>query len=114
MLKIVKVLPFIYVGLFILAVAVYYLFGVVTIVDKFCYISPFPIFVNLLQSHVCGYCNWHKAVCLLMFVTPIGIVLTNCFESVLIYDYLTLIVVVMLVITIIAGYIVFRRKPNCY
>ena len=65
----IKVLPFLYVLVYLLGMIIYIFgsLGLIGLVDLLFSISPFTMLINLLLGRCCDLCKWHRLAC----VTPI-------------------------------------------
>lgn len=76
----VKVAPFAFALLYLVALIVYLLFNdtVATITDLLFYVSPVAVFFNLRMSKIFKMCKWHRLECILPLL-PIIVVFINAF-----------------------------------
>ena len=76
----VKVAPFAFALLYLVALVVYLLFNdtIATMTDLLFYVSPVAVFFNLRMSKIFKMCKWHRLECLLPLL-PIVIVFINGF-----------------------------------
>ena len=76
----VKVAPFAFALLYLVALVVYLLFDdtIATMTDLLFYVSPVAVFFNLRMSKIFKMCKWHRLECLLPLL-PIVIVFINGF-----------------------------------
>lgn len=110
----VKVAPFVFALLYLVALAVYLLFNeaISTAADMLFYVSPVAVAFNLRMSKIFKMCKWHRLECLLPLL-PIVLVFVNCFVYILpdIAVYINWGVnLVIFTLSLINAYFVFIKK----
>lgn len=110
----VKVAPFAFALLYLVALVVYLLFSdtIATMTDLLFYVSPVAVFFNLRMSKIFKMCKWHRLECLLPLL-PIVIVFVNGFGFIIpdIAVYVNWSVnLIIFLLSLINAYFVFIKK----
>ena len=110
----VKVAPFAFALLYLVALVVYLLFNdtIATMTDLLFYVSPVAVFFNLRMSKIFKMCKWHRLECLLPLL-PIVIVFVNDFGFIIpdIAVYVNWSVnLIIFLLSLINAYFVFIKK----
>ena len=110
----VKVAPFAFALLYLVALVVYLLFNdtIATMTDLLFYVSPVAVFFNLRMSKIFKMCKWHRLECLLPLL-PIVIVFINGFGFIIpdIAVYVNWSVnLIIFLLSLINAYFVFIKK----
>lgn len=113
---VVKLIPFIYVFLYIASILTYWFCGecVISWVDMLFYMSPVAIIFMLILSRTLKLCKWHRLECVLPLMG---------FASLLVNDFVVefgkygqlanyIIVIATFILSLINAYFVFIHKPN--
>ena len=115
----VQLAPFVYVGLYVIALALYLSVPeeVMAILDTMFYVSPAVVAINLVQSRILGLCAWHRAACLLPLAPQVNIIIdryvyefSESAETAHLY-----LVLIMSILIIISAYNVFfgKKRERC-
>lgn len=112
----VKVDPFAFALLYLVALVVYLLFSdtIATMTDLLFYVSPVAVFFNLRMSKIFKMCKWHRLECLLPLL-PIVIVFVNGFGFIIpdIAVYVNWSVnLIIFLLSLINAYFVFIKPRN--
>lgn len=110
----VKVAPFAFALLYLVALVVYLLFNdtIATVTDMLFYVSPVAVFFNLRMSKIFKMCKWHRLECLLPLL-PIVIVFVNGFGFIIpdIAVYINWSVnLIIFLLSLVNAYFVFIKK----
>lgn len=110
----VKVAPFAFALLYLVALVVYLLFNdtIATMTDLLFYVSPVAVFFNLRMSKIFKMCKWHRLECLLPLL-PIVIVFINGFGFIIpdIAVYVNWSVnLIIFLLSLLNAYFVFIKK----
>ena len=107
----VQVIPFIYTGLYIIAL-ICYLFAsenVLTVIDTFLYVSPVMVVAFLVESRILKLCKWHKMACALPLLPQVSIIIDRYFHELCVEDIYVhfTVITLMAVLLLVAAYKVF-------
>ena len=110
----VKVAPFAFALLYLVALVVYLLFSdtIATMTDLLFYVSPVAVFFNLRMSKIFKMCKWHRLECLLPLL-PIVIIFVNGFGFIIpdIAVYVNWSVnLIIFLLSLVNAYFVFIKK----
>ena len=110
----VKVAPFAFALLYLVALVLYLLFNdtIATMTDLLFYVSPVAVFFNLRMSKIFKMCKWHRLECLLPLL-PIVIVFINGFGFIIpdIAVYVNWSVnLIIFLLSLLNAYFVFIKK----
>ena len=110
----IKVLPFLYVLVYLLGMIIYIFgsLGLIGLVDLLFSMSPFTMLINLLLGRYCDLCKWHRLACVTPIVGFISVVVDSYIYSVGHYGFLIIIINFTLIFTlsILSAYFMFIRK----
>ena len=112
----VKVAPFAFALLYLVALVVYLLFNdtIATMTDLLFYVSPVAVFFNLRMSKIFKMCKWHRLECLLPLL-PIVIVFINGFgfiiPNIAVYVNWSVNLIIFL-LSLLNAYFVFIKPRN--
>lgn len=112
----VKVAPFAFALLYLVALVVYLVFNdtIATMTDLLFYVSPVAVFFNLRMSKIFKMCKWHRLECLLPLL-PIVIVFINGFGFIIpdIAVYVNWSVnLIIFLLSLLNAYFVFIKPRN--
>ena len=112
----IKVLPFIYVVLYLIGMLVYIFCSemLISLVDMLFYLSPLTMVLNMILGRFCDLCKWHRLAC---FTPIIGFlsVMVDCYVYSLerIYTIVSIYTFAFIfIISLLSAYMMFLKNKS--